>query len=174
MMVIDITDILMEVGLAKDFEGYLSLEDFVYQGDNIHFEKPFYVEGTVVNGGEFVMLSAHVQGHAALQCGICTEPYDYTADNEIQINLKPIPDEDDPDIYVYSNNLIHLDDIIIREFILKLPVQRRCSVGCKGLCPYCGVNLNNEECQCTDEDRQPIDNRLRILKDFYANWDREV
>ena len=41
--------------------------------------------------------------------------------------------------------------------------------GCKGLCPYCGVNLNNEECQCTDEDRQPIDNRLRILKDFYAN-----
>ena len=170
MMVIDITDILMEVGWRKILRVSI-LRRFRISCDNIHFEKPFYVEGTVVNVGN-LLCYAHTR--AQLQCGICTEPYDYTADNEIQINLKPIPDEDDPDIYVYSNNLIHLDDIIIREFILKLPVQRRCSVGCKGLCPYCGVNLNNEECQCTDEDRQPIDNRLRILKDFYANRDREV
>lgn len=173
-MVIDITDILMEEGLAYDFKGHVSLEDMVYQGENIHFEEPFHVEGTVLNGGEFIMLSAQVQGHADLQCGICTEAYVHAVDLDIQINLKPTHDEDDPDIYVYSNNHIHLDDIITREFILKLPVQRRCSVGCKGLCPYCGTNLNRSKCQCTDEDHQPIDNRLRILKDFYANRDREV
>ncbi|HZJ57021.1 MAG TPA: DUF177 domain-containing protein [Clostridia bacterium] len=173
-MVIDISDILMEVGSSKDFDGEISIEDIVYQGENIRFDKPLRIEGTVVNADEFIMLSGHLYGYATLQCGVCTEPYDCIADYDLQVNLKPLPDEEDPDIYVYVNDLIHLDDIIIREFILRLPTQRRCSEECRGLCPFCGVNLNREECHCTDEDHQIIDSRLEKLKDFYVNRDREV
>lgn len=173
-MLIDISDILMEVGSSKDFEGDVVIEDITYQGDNIHFNTPFHVKGNVINGGELVILSAHLGGVVALQCGICAEPYDYLADFNIQVNLKPLPDEEDPDIYVYTNDLIDLDDIITREFLLRLPLQRRCTEECRGLCPYCGTNLNKEECQCSDEDHQPIDSRLAIMKDFFVNRDREV
>lgn len=173
-MVIDISDILSEVGSSKDFEGHVQLKDISYQGDRIRFDKPFYVEGSVVNGGELFLLKGHIDGSPVLRCGRCLETYDYTAEYDIEVNLKPSHDEEDPDIYVYTNNLIDVDDIVIREFLLRLPIERRCSEECKGLCPYCGTNLNKEECQCLDKDHESIDSRLEVLKDFVVHRDREV
>ncbi len=173
-MIIDISDILLEVGSSKEFEGDVVIEEIVYQDEIIHFDTPFRLEGSVVNAGELVLLTAHLNGVATLQCGTCAEPYDYLIDYDIEINLKPAPDEEDPDIYVYSNELIDIDDIVTREFLLRLPIQRRCSKECKGLCPYCGTNLNHDECQCSDEDHKPIDIRLAIMKDFFVDRDREV
>ena len=173
-MIIDISDILMKVGSSKDFEGNLVMKDTTYQGDEIHFHKPFYVKGNVVNVGEVVALDAHIEGTATLQCGMCTEPYDYLVDFDIQVNLKPSHDEEDPDIYVYTDALIDLHDIVTREFLLNLPTRRRCTEECKGLCPYCGTNLNKEECQCLVDDHEPIDSRFAVLKDFFVDRDREV
>lgn len=173
-MVIDISDILSEVGSSKDFEGIVPLDDITYQGENITFVRPFYVEGNVLNGGELIFLRSHISGILTLSCGMCAEPYDYSADFNIQVNLKSMHDEEDPDIYIYTHNIIDLDDIIVRELLLRLPIQRRCSEGCKGLCPYCGTNLNKGECQCSDKDHQPIDIRFAALEDFFVNRDREV
>jgi uncharacterized protein len=38
---------------------------------------------------------------------------------------------------------------LIREFILlDYPLYLQCSEDCKGLCPYCGADLNREQCIC--------------------------
>lgn len=173
-MIIDIADILFEAGQSKEFEGNVVVSDIAYQGEDIRFDKPLYVKGMVVNGGEFIVLNVKVLGNASLLCGACTEPYNYTVDYEIQINLKPSLDTEDPDIYVYTNNIIIMEDILVREFIHRLPMQRRCLSECKGLCPHCGINLNNEECQCLGDDNGIIDSRLSILKKFFNNKDTEV
>lgn len=173
-MMIDISDILLEVGSSKDFEGNLIMKDTTYQGDKIRFHTPFFVKGSVVNGGEVIVLSAHIEGTVTLQCGMCIEPYDYLVDFDIQVKLKALHDEEDPDIYVYTNDTIDLYDIVAREFFLNLPTKRRCTEDCKGLCPYCGTNLNKGECQCLNKDHEPIDSRFAALKDFFVNRDREV
>ena len=173
-MMIDISDILQEVGSSKDFEGNMDMKDTTFQGDEIRFHKPLFVKGNVINAGDVVALTAHIEGTATLQCGMCTEPYDYLLDFDIEVNLKSLHDEEDPDIYVYSDALIDLHDVVIREFLLNLPTRRRCTEECKGLCPYCGTNLNKGECQCEDEDHEPIDSRFAALKDFFVNRDREV
>lgn len=173
-MVVDISDILLEVGSSKDFEGNVIIEDIVYQGEDIRFKGPFYIKGNLVNGGETVVLNGHLDGVATLICGMCTEPYDYLVDYDIQVSLKSLPDKEDPDIYVYTDDLIDINEVIIREFLLRLPMKRRCSEECRGLCPYCGINLNEDECQCSDEDHEPIDSRLEVLKDLFDNRDREV
>ncbi|NLI59993.1 MAG: DUF177 domain-containing protein [Clostridiales bacterium] len=173
-MVIDISDILMEVGSSKQFDGNVIIKDITYQGDKIHFDSPFYVKGNVTNVGQLLVMNAHLEGIAALKCGKCTESYDYSVDYDIKVNFKSTTDEEDPDIYVYTNNRIDLYDIVIREFLHRLPILRRCSQECKGLCPYCGTNLNNKECQCSDQDHEPIDSRFSVLRDFFVDRDREV
>lgn len=173
-MVIDISDILIEVGLSKDFEGDVTIGDIMYQRENIHFDKPLHVKGIVTNGGELIMLNAHFSGSAKMRCGACADLYSHSLEHDIEITLKPSPDKEDPDIYVYTNNLICLDDIIIREFLLRLPVNRRCSEDCKGLCPICGTNLNFDDCHCIDGYDEPIDSRLSKLKDFFAKENEEV
>jgi uncharacterized protein len=53
---------------------------------------------------------------------------------------------------------------LIRELAwLAIPMKHLCDPECKGLCPHCGVNLNDEPCQC-EEIR--VDPRLAPLKEL--------
>lgn len=46
---------------------------------------------------------------------------------------------------------------VLREVIMAaLPDRIYCRDECKGLCPGCGANLNNEECRCSPEARAEI------------------
>lgn len=49
------------------------------------------------------------------------------------------------------------------EFLLALPVKPLCKDSCKGLCPVCGNNLNNESCSCAKEQGDP---RLAVLRNL--------
>jgi uncharacterized protein len=42
-----------------------------------------------------------------------------------------------------------------------LPTKRLCSEDCKGLCPYCGKDLNEGRCDCEVDE---IDPRFEVLK----------
>ncbi len=44
--------------------------------------------------------------------------------------------------------VIDLDPDIREEIILSYPINPLCDVGCKGLCPKCGQNLNQGICNC--------------------------
>ena len=39
-------------------------------------------------------------------------------------------------------------DDLRAEILLELPTNILCSEDCKGLCPHCGVNLNESTCNC--------------------------
>ena len=48
--------------------------------------------------------------------------------------------------YIVENNCIDLGSFLRDEIILSVPMKPLCSEECKGLCPICGVNLNNATC----------------------------
>ncbi len=48
-----------------------------------------------------------------------------------------------------------------QQFVLALPAKPLCDPDCKGLCPKCGVNLNEEQCSCQDDEGDP---RLAVLR----------
>ena len=51
---------------------------------------------------------------------------------------------------------------VLREYILlEIPISPLCRQDCKGLCPICGNNLNEETCNHEDES---VDPRLASLK----------
>jgi uncharacterized protein len=66
--------------------------------------------------------------------------------------------------YVKRNEpVIELNDVIRESLILALPLKPLCDQDCKGLCPNCGVNLNEETCDCVSEES---DERWEGLKDL--------
>jgi len=48
-----------------------------------------------------------------------------------------------------------LGDRIRDAVILELPVRIYCTTDCKGLCPQCGQDLNQEACSCAEKEVDP-------------------
>ncbi len=57
--------------------------------------------------------------------------------------------------------VVELNELIRQALSLSIPMKPLCSEECRGLCPNCGVNLNEEECDCKEED---IDDRWEGLQ----------
>jgi|GEM_PF-2336445 len=47
-----------------------------------------------------------------------------------------------------GENEILLDELIREAFIVNIPMQVLCTDSCRGLCPQCGINLNQQTCTC--------------------------
>ena len=69
--------------------------------------------------------------------------------------------EDEQD-YVYFDSKLDATKAVRDEIVLSLPLSFVCSDDCKGLCPKCGTNLNEQQCDC-DTSRQ---NAFSVLKDL--------
>ena len=46
---------------------------------------------------------------------------------------------------------VNIDEVLREQLILSIPDKTLCSRKCKGICPGCGAQLNDERCSC-DED----------------------
>jgi len=71
----------------------------------------------------------------------------------------------------YSGEELDLTDRVIEAIILEVPMKVLCSDDCKGLCPVCGENLNeNPEHVCnTESDIDPRFEELLRLKEMLGN-----
>ncbi|MEG1778901.1 MAG: DUF177 domain-containing protein, partial [Oscillospiraceae bacterium] len=56
--------------------------------------------------------------------------------------------QDNDEYIVLDDGILDLDELATSDIILELPIKNICSKGCKGLCPYCGANLNEKSCNC--------------------------
>jgi uncharacterized protein len=78
-----------------------------------------------------------------------------------KINLKFQREYSTKDI---NNNLINLSPAISEELMLHLPIKILCKETCKGLCAYCGKDLNTSKCGCKSDEKSPFEKlkKLRI------------
>lgn len=69
------------------------------------------------------------------------------------------------DVGFYEGNGIALNDVLREVVLLALPMQLVCDEGCKGICPVCGENRNQRNCDCH---LPAVDDRWSGLKEFRA------
>lgn len=62
---------------------------------------------------------------------------------------------DGSDTYPLVDDEIDLEPMLHDAVLLELPLAPLCRTNCKGLCPTCGVNRNEEECSCEAGDVDP-------------------
>jgi uncharacterized protein len=63
-----------------------------------------------------------------------------------------------------GQDTIDVGEAVREELILAVPAYYECEPDCRGLCPQCGMNLNEQSCDCSTEERDPRWDALRKLQ----------
>lgn len=61
----------------------------------------------------------------------------------------------DMDVDVMQDDRLDLTTLLRENVLLSVPQQPVCRVECRGLCPHCGINLNDASCRCHLQDGDP-------------------
>ena len=72
--------------------------------------------------------------------------------------------EEDTRTAFFSGTQLAIGDVLREQFLLALPMKALCRVDCKGLCPVCGANRNQNTCNCSGEVFSPHMEKLLEIK----------
>ncbi|MGH9502897.1 MAG: YceD family protein [Terriglobales bacterium] len=72
------------------------------------------------------------------------------------------------EVSYYQGEGLQLEEVLQEQVILSLPLKVICRDDCKGLCPHCGKNLNEQDCGCAEPLEDP---RWSALKDIRGKLD---
>ena len=161
-MIINCKQLFEVEGERISFDEMLNLEDIELWG--VHpFRTPVHVCGEIKNRAGIVELAYKAEFTFYTQCDRCLreicrpvcETFCHTLVCELQ------REEFTEDFILLENRELDMDDLVLNDILLTIPIQTLCKDDCKGLCPTCGANLNDGACRCN---HQEIDPRLEALK----------
>jgi len=125
-----------------------------------------------------ITIEGGLEADLELNCARCTTTFTLDVRRPIQaVMLLDAAPDDEEDVELAAEQLdesylegdvIDLHELVREQVLLALPEKPLCSRSCKGLCPICGADLNDEVCECTDT---ALDPRLAVLADL--NLDEE-
>lgn len=158
-IIIDLTENLANVGKCICFEG-----EFVPEYDLLPYPNATITNVTVNLDVTFCDSSVEIGG--TITCfveGSCDRCLTQVV-KQIELPFEQVfyKDEAEEDEYVYTNSLLNVTKAVCDEVILSAPSLFLCKDDCKGLCPKCGVNLNEVVCSCN----KVKDNVFSILKNL--------
>jgi uncharacterized protein len=120
------------------------------------------VEALVTRDGPEARVIGNLEANVEIPCARCLAPIEVTVDETFDLSYIPSTDarlandereldEEDLSVGVYRDDFIDLGELVAEQIELALPMARLCSEDCRGLCTVCGVNLNEEQCSCSQE-----------------------
>jgi uncharacterized protein len=126
-----------------------------------------------------IRLRGSLSAGLELQCARCLEPVPQEIKREFELLYRPLGTDAGKDelsvtvaeaeIGYYQGEGLLLEDVLREQVLLALPLKVTCRADCKGLCPQCGKNLNQEQCSCSREVEDP---RWAALKDVRSRLER--
>ena len=112
-----------------------------------------------------IRLRGKVSAQLELQCARCLESVPQDIKREFELLYRPLGSDAGRDelsvtdaeaeIGYYQGEGLQLEDVLREQVLLALPLKVTCRESCKGLCPQCGKNLNQEQCSCSIEVEDP-------------------
>lgn len=169
-MKLDLRPLLAGDKLLKfDYELSLDIDpgdtsSFLY---GVSFPSPMKVVGDITNTAGYMRMALRMSVDYSAVCARCLAPVsgEFTLDLEKTVAPRDLLgdiDEDRLDDYaIIEDGFLDMDEQLRSQLEMEFPARFLCREDCKGLCQRCGKNLNEGECDCTDNE---IDPRLAPLQ----------
>jgi uncharacterized protein len=152
-------------------EGALSLDE-----SRAHLRGPTTIEGRAGRKGDEIVLKGQMRAEVELLCDRCLRPVAAPLEVEFEESFvssaadDPLGEEkelgrEDLHIAFYEGDAIDIDELVREQILLALPTRFVCREDCKGLCPTCGADLNEESCNCPQGESDPRWAALEKLKE---------
>lgn len=132
------------------------------------------VDLDIQQSGEEFFCQAHATAELTLECARCLTVFkgtikgqtDFIACSEDTWAEAHAEAGDDEDYVFYEGRSLEVDitEQVRQAIILAMPLVPVCREDCKGLCPKCKVNRNEQECSCTFEETDPRWDQLKDLR----------
>lgn len=161
-------------GKALDFTHTLDLSAVKLWGGQ-NFSKPVSIIGSVTYRFGFYTIRYTAQFEMSGGCSRCLTPItrehrhtfehtvpDGSAHTENRADASTEPDlerEDD----LAPDGQLDVDELVTSDLLLDFSEIMLCDESCRGLCPKCGKNLNEGDCNC---DLSEPDPRFQVLRDL--------
>lgn len=113
-------------------------------------------EGILVQASDLVLMVDR-------ECSRCLTAFEHPISitiEELFASPRPI---DESEFFIGQDGQLDLAPLLRAETLIQLAHREYCREDCKGLCAYCGTNLNDTTCDCADNQ---IDPRMAKLKEL--------
>lgn len=167
---IDVSGIVKAEGAVLSVDEKLMLSPFTYSGVLFEIQNPVSVKGTLVNHQQVLGLEAQADVTVVTDCMRCQDRAELELHLSFAADYKPsalaeASAEEDDDFFTFQSQCIDLEEVLMEQIMLALPMQVLCNEACKGLCPTCGQNLNHTACSCAEQSVDPRLSKLKSLLD---------
>lgn len=146
------------------FEYEMDLSDLEFSGCS-SLKKPVKIKGTAKNRAGVVFIELTAEYTISAPCDRCAADIERKESLPLTyVVVQETEGEDTEDFVVAEDQKVDLDPLVRDDIVIRYPSKLLCSPDCKGLCPNCGKNLNEGDCDCAKEQTDP---RLDALKAFF-------
>lgn len=121
---------------------------------------PLTFDFTCTNAGDLYVLEGRLESSTSQQCSRCLAPVKVPLAASVLAQFSPYQRQESEDCCFFRGDELDITEVLRENAILALPVKPLCSPDCKGLCPQCGTDLNQGQCQCKPK---AVDPRLAAL-----------
>lgn len=158
-MLLDVRKIINAPGERIEFRFALDLSDVDF-GGLYPAQDPVVVTGEVRNTAGMLLLEFTAASVLHSVCDRCLKPFDNPKSVACSYALaEEVEDENNDGIILLEDGCVDVGDLARTAFILEMDTKTLCSEDCKGICPGCGVDLNQGSCIC----KKQVDPRLAVL-----------
>jgi len=135
------------------------------------FVEPFSFHLRFQRTGQLVELEGRVAADILLNCGRCLKEFRLSVTDSFSLTFSPVPQEgveeeeveldaDELGLITYRDDVLDLTAALLEQLVMVVPISPVCSDGCQGLCPECGLDLNDSRCTC---EKKVFNNKFSVL-----------
>jgi len=152
-------------GLTETEENVSS--DFLPEKLQAFYPNLFSVKALIDRFDRDLRIKLSFKSKAYFKCDRCLEFFDKPVSGEYDqiYTLGSNTRTDDLEIMKLpmDSKEIDVSPLLTEVVLLNHPIKMLCRSDCQGLCPGCGVDLNNQECKCSEPTGDPRWDELRKL-----------
>ncbi len=155
---------------SLSFESAVPPDDSLWEGTDLRFDGDVAIRGkATVSGTGEIVVQLHVEAVRLAECRRCLDPVRLPLEEDfvlVYVDAEEIDDDEESDLRPLgaAETTLELGDALREEIILATDRWVLCRPDCAGLCPVCGVNRNEQTCDCSPDEPDPRWDALRALE----------
>jgi uncharacterized protein len=159
-MKININDIKENLGDFKEISLEKEVEDIDFQGREIKADKPAVIKLHIINTDDSFLITGTIDLKISVKCSRCLEKINLPLNVELEETISK------DRVEVGTETVIDIGEELSDNIMVAIPMKTVCDEDCAGLCPSCGQNLNEGDCDCF---MHTVDPRLAKLEKLLDN-----
>jgi uncharacterized protein len=126
-------------------------------GPDLQVTRPIQGTARLLRTQNGIVVRSRLATTVNLDCARCLDPVerDLTIDLDEEFRPSvhiltgaPLEAPEDEALRIDERHLLDLTEAVRQYLATSIPLQPLCSTSCQGLCPVCGMNLNEGNCRC--------------------------